>query len=77
MKTLNRLWNSLNGNKTTIGMVVVLVAQGIKVFAPGFITPEQLNFIETAGMVIGGGGLIHKGIKNEKINQAIKKATKQ
>ena len=72
---MKKIWDFLNGKKTTIGMIIVLVSQGFKVFAPGLINPEQLQFIETTGMVIGGGGLLHKGIKNEKINQAIKNAT--
>ena len=71
---MQKLWQILNGNKTTIGMIIVLVAQGVKVFAPTFLTPDQVNFIETAGMVIGGGGLLHKGIKNQTINNAINKA---
>ena len=75
MKTLKKLWSTFNGKKTTIGMIIVLVSQGFKVFAPNLIPKEQLDFIETTGMIIGGGGLLHKGIKNEKINQALSRAT--
>lgn len=64
MKYFNIFWNKLNGNKTTIGMVVVLVTQGLKLFLPDLMTIEQYNYIETAGMVIGGFGLAHKGVKN-------------
>lgn len=76
MKILSKIWNALNGNKTTIGMVVVLVSQGLKLFVPGLMTPEQYQFIETAGMVIGGGGLLHKGIKSSVINNALSKVNK-
>ena len=77
MKLLKKIWDSLNGNKTTIGMVIVLVAQGVKVFAPGFITPDQSNFIETVGLTLGGAGLFHKGIKNNNVQNAINKINKQ
>lgn len=76
MKILGKIWDALNGNKTTIGMVVVLVSQGFKLFAPGLMTPDQYQFIETTGMVIGGFGLAHKGVKN-RINSAIDKANKK
>ena len=74
MKAAKDIWNLLNGNKTTIGMIVVLVTQGIKVFMPEFLTAEQFTFMETIGMIIGGGGIIHKGVKNQTINNAINKA---
>ena len=74
MKTLAKIWNALNGNKTTIGMIIVLVSQGFKVFTPGLIPLEQLNFIESIGMSIGGVGLFHKGVKNDKMNKIINKS---
>lgn len=77
MKALKKIWDSLNGNKTTIGMLIVLVAQGFKVFAPNFINPDQTDFIETVGMALGGAGLFHKGIKNNNVQNAINKINKQ
>jgi len=71
---MKKLWEFLNGNKTTFGMVLVLVAQGLKVFAPGFITPEQTAFIEQAGLLLGGVGVVHKGVKNNSVQNAINKA---
>lgn len=71
MKTLTKIWNALNGNKTTIGMVIVLVSQGFKVFAPNLIPKEQLDFIESTGMAIGFGGVFHKGIKNNSVKNAL------
>ena len=76
MKTLKKLWYALNGNKTTIGMAVVLISQGLELFAPGLMTPEQYQFIEKAGMVIGGGGILHKGIKSNVVNNALNKISK-
>lgn len=71
---MKNIWEFLNGNKTTFGMVLVLVAQGLKVFAPGLITPEQAAFIEQTGMILGGVGVAHKGLKSEKVQNAINKA---
>jgi hypothetical protein len=71
MRKLKKLWDALNGNKTTIWMIIVLDSKGVKVYAPTFLKPEQLQFIETTGMIIGGGGLIHKGVKNDTFNKAM------
>lgn len=54
-------------------MAVVLASQGLKLFAPSLMTPDQYQFIETAGMVIGGFGLAHKGAK---VTSAINRAAK-
>ena len=71
---MKKVWNMLNGNKTVIGMIIVLVVQGVKVFAPDVMTIEQLNYIETIGMAFGGVGLVHKGVKNDKMNKIINKS---
>lgn len=73
MKIILKIWHALNGSKTTIGMIVVLVAQGLEAYAEGFLTPKQISFLLNVGLAIGGGGLIHKGVKNEKINQALRR----
>lgn len=63
MKTKKPLWNFLNGNKTAIGMLLLLLAQGSQAFFPSLMTQPQINFLETTGAVIGGIGVIHKGVK--------------
>lgn len=73
---MKKIWQLLSGNKTTIGMIIVLAAQGLKLFAPDLLTGEQYNFIESAGLAIGGVGLAHKGVK-AKINYSISKANKK
>jgi hypothetical protein len=76
MNKLKKIWDALNGSKTTIGMVIMLISQGLKVFAPNFITPDQLSFLQDAGAVIGGVGLAHKGLKNNVVQNSINKIKK-
>jgi len=65
MKKIKELWKYLSGKKTTIGMIVMLVGQGVQAFFPNLMTPEQTSFIITTGAVIGGIGVIHKGAKSQ------------
>jgi len=72
MKKLKQLWEFLNGKKTTIGMLLMLLAQGIQAFLPETLTPEQIQFIQTTGTIIGGAGVIHKAGKTKTVQQLIK-----
>jgi len=69
IKKLKELWKYFGGKKTTIGMVVMLVGQGIQAFLPNLMTPEQISWIITTGAVIGGVGIFHKGMKSETIQK--------
>lgn len=69
MKKLKQLWEFLNGKKTSIGMVVMLTAQAIQVFAPNLMPAEQTEFLQTLGALIGGFGLAHKAGKTKTVRQ--------
>jgi len=58
-----KIWKYINGKKTSAGMVIVLLANFIKLFLPNLLPLEQIEFIETIGIILGGGGLLHKGKK--------------
>lgn len=65
VETLKETWQFLNGKKTTIGMVLMLTAQGLQAFFPHALTHDQIDFIQAAGAAVGGLGLLHKGAKTE------------
>ena len=60
---MKKILSFLNGKKTAIGMGLMLIAQGLKVFFPEVLNGDQIDYIETIGLIIGGGGLLHKGAK--------------
>ena len=62
---MKKIWDFLNGKKTTIGMLLVLLAQGSQAFFPQLMSVEQINFLYTTGALIGGVGVLHKGAKTE------------
>lgn len=65
MNKINELWKFLNGKKTTIGMLLMLLAQGSQAFFPSLMNADQLSFLTTTGALIGGMGVIHKGAKSQ------------
>ena len=65
VETLKETWEFLNGKKTTIGMIMMITAQGLQAFFPHALTPDQIDFIQAAGAAVGGLGLLHKGAKTE------------
>ena len=73
---MKKIWSFLNGNKTAIGMLLLLAAQGSQAFFPHLMNKEQIDFLEAAGTVIGGIGVIHKGAKS-KIGQDLLTKIKQ
>ncbi len=73
MKNAKELWKFLNGKKTAIGMLLMLLAQGSQAFFPHLMNAEQLNFLQTTGTVIGGMGIIHKGAKTQTAQDIIAK----
>ena len=58
-------WEWFNGKKTVIGTVIILAAEGVKLFFPELIEPQKVEFIQSVGMILGGVGLVHKGTKTE------------
>ena len=64
-EALKETWEFLNGKKTTIGMIMMITAQGLQAFFPHALTPDQIDFIQAAGAAVGGLGLLHKGAKTE------------
>lgn len=61
---LIKLWDSLNGNKTTIGAVAMMVLQSK--FAENHVEPSALSLLFNMAMVVFGGGIGHKAIKRFK-----------
>jgi len=62
---MKKAWNWLNGRKTVIGTVIILAAEGVKLFFPELIEPQKIEFVQSIGMILGGVGLVHKGAKTE------------
>lgn len=60
-------------NKRNIGIAIMVANQGLKVFFPDLMTPEQSNWINGVGLTIAGTGLVHHGINNAKSVQNNKK----
>ena len=60
---MKNLWEKLSGKKTNIGMLLLLLAQGLRMFLPDLVPETVPEFIEYAGMILGGVGLGHKGEK--------------
>ena len=64
MKTIQNVWDSLNGNKTVIGGVILLfvtvVPQFQAIVGVTFIDAETLAVIQKAAEAIMGIGLVHK-----------------
>ena len=75
MKWIKKTWNYFNGKKTTISMIAILAVKGVTAFLPNALTPDQANVLTDIALLFGGLGVIHKGTKEIKINQAIKTAT--
>lgn len=71
--TIN-IWNVLDGNKTTIGAILLVAAKGGKAFAPNLLDPAQYDFVEMVGAGLAGVGIGHKVIKAKPVNDAIKRA---
>lgn len=69
METLNKIWQALQGKKTTIGAVVLFtgtiltqVIVGIWHVEGEWVEPT-IKTIDWVGMAITGVGLIHKSVK--------------
>lgn len=73
---MKKLWNWLKGKKTNIGMVIMLVAQGVQVFAPNVLPANQIDYIQMLGGLIGGVGLAHKGVKTSMVKNIVSSLTK-
>jgi ABC-type phosphate transport system auxiliary subunit len=69
---LKQIWKWMNGKKTTIGMLLMLLAQGMQAFFPETLTTDQIQFIQTAGAAVGGVGVIHKGTKTKVVQRIMK-----
>jgi hypothetical protein len=66
MSNIGKVWGSLNGKKTLIGGILLTVGYWITQFDP---TPSAtvaavLHYLELAGGLLGGVGLIHKADKS-------------
>ena len=59
-------------NKRNIGVGIMLISQGLKVFVPELMTPDQFNWIDGVGLAVAGTGLAHHGVNrvNNNINNA-------
>lgn len=55
----SKVWDFLDGNKTTIGTVIAYGAR----FIP---EPTVATIVENIGLAIAGGGLVHKAQKSAK-----------
>lgn len=69
METLKKIWDALNGNKTTIGAcilfigtIITQVVVGIWHVEGSWVTPT-IQTIDWIGMTITGVGIIHKAVK--------------
>lgn len=62
MNVLTKIWNWLNGNKTTIGLVALAVLQS---FQGKFESPETYQMWVGIVTTITGASLIHKLAKKK------------
>jgi len=76
MKFLKKTWQWLEGKKTNIGSAIMLIAQGIQVFAPHALPQAQIEYIATIGAIIAGVGLANKGVKSGTAQKLINFSTK-
>ncbi len=76
MKFLKKTWQWLEGKKTNIGSAIMLIAQGIQVFAPNALPQAQLEYIATIGAIMAGVGLVNKGVKTNTAQKLIHFSTK-
>ncbi len=75
MKNLKQAWIYLSGKKTVIGMLLMLSAEAFRAFAPGLMTPDQIEIISTAGAILGGIGVGHKAAKTQLVAKISQTAT--
>jgi hypothetical protein len=64
MKTLEKIWNWLDGKKTTIGAIAMIISQ--TPYLGDFIGTEAVEIIQYFGTAIGFGGVVHKVAKGKK-----------
>lgn len=76
MKFLKKAWQWLDGKKTNIGSAIMLIAQGIQVFAPDMLPAAQLEYIAMFGAIIAGVGLANKGVKTNTAQKLMHFSTK-
>lgn len=61
-KTANNFWEWINGNKTTIGAIAMLVVNSD--YIGGLVTnPDLYTLLQGVAGAIFGIGITHKGIK--------------
>ena len=73
-KHIIKAWRYFTGKKTIIGGSLVLLAKGGQAFFPDLLPEAQYEFIETLGEGIMGVGMLHKVVRTDKVNDAIKLA---
>lgn len=61
---LNNLWNWLDGKKTAIGAILLIIS-GIP-HLNTWIDPDIIDAIYYIGSMLGAGGVIHKVSKTQK-----------
>lgn len=59
MEKIQKAWNWLSGKKTVIGMGFILAGKIISIAGQ----PVIGDLLNDAGLIIGGGGLLHKSVK--------------
>jgi len=66
---MKKVWSYLKGKKRIISILILLANSGIQAFAPGLVSPEIHNWVNTAGLAVGGVGVwdaVQQNIKNAK-----------
>ena len=62
MEKKKNIWSWLDGKKRVIGMGLILVSKVVALAG----APAVAEVVEYAGMIIGGVGMAHKGVKSRK-----------
>jgi hypothetical protein len=61
-----KIWNLLNGKKTVIGVILIIILRGIVAVFPDLLSLEVQKWIEDILLLFTGGiGIGHKIIKKE------------
>lgn len=64
MNGIKTIWNKIDGNKTNIGVALMLLLSGIEMVAPNLIPQQTYEWLNSALLLLTGGvGLGHKAIK--------------
>lgn len=65
MSKLGNFWETINGNKTAIGVVLMILLKGVTAVFPSLMSAELADYINDILLALTGGiGVGHKIVKS-------------